>query len=140
MAIPDRHADTSIARLDDRSNASDADSARLEPVTVAHAAALLKPSKTRSTCRRVRVPDVGLSNGPHQTRERNYNRTDCSNRTDCPATAHAAITLPIVRARLGPVKALRRLFAPLRPRCAGLTALTGSSVEPRLGPCVMAAV
>ena len=41
------------------------------------------------------------------------------------------------RARLGPVKALRRSAA-LRPRFAGLTALTGTSAEPRLGTYVMA--
>lgn len=43
-------------------------------------------------------------------------------------------------ARLGPVKALRTLSAVLRPRFAGLTALTGSSVEPRIGTYVMAVI
>jgi len=43
------------------------------------------------------------------------------------------------RARLGLVKALRPSIA-LRPRFAGLTALTGSSAEPQLGSYVMAGV
>jgi hypothetical protein len=48
-------------------------------------------------------------------------------------TSNSTITTTILRLAAAP----SRLFAPLRPREAGLAALTELSVEPRIGPYVM---
>jgi hypothetical protein len=116
MAIPDRHADTTTARLDDRPNAPDADAALFELLIVADVAALLKVQQgqvylhTRSGDRsRAEQRPTSMSGMKSPTAQTVQSGPTVLAQHNRPSRRRHVGT------RLGPVKALGRLFATLRP-------------------------